>query len=660
MLSGDTNPIRDIGHTRWRDFYSKLENQSSPEFKSAIKTEQVHFHKQIDELTGTSKKWINMFEDVYKNGIPQSPDYAHEMYTWQNIQIRIQHGLSHTLNVWFGTTLMYTDIKQFGVHQDSKHYFVIRDIGSGGEDLQLTMYTLDDAKKYTIDHVGGNACFSFNKLVYQVAENRLRYPGIAVTDIETGKIGKLLYFDYDPRFQVELIQSPYTDTVFVKRSNALVQQLGYISADDNIVWMNDIKPDTNTGSLFPISETMYATNTTIVSIDADSKKLPKNQFTMDAFLYKSKIYISTISACVMNIYVYNPKTLVLQKLTNYKYPCTIYFHNSPNAKPRFAVHAPNEPTHIYELNTSGGEIHTLLQVYPRILELPYFEYGVVETRDHVHVPYWYVSHSEHPTRLIVSAYGAYGITAYAGYPLRWLPYLERGYALVVVAPRGGRDNGDEWYDGGRTAVRKHATFDDVADVIKFVQTKYKFKSSQTIMYGRSAGGWLATYIGLKYPLYTGSVYAEVPYLDVLRTTTNPDLPLTQLEYDEFGDPVHRPEEFKALKAISPNNIVRKAPYNSPYFLIRSALHDSQVLPYEALKFAKHLRKNGWHYCVGFDMNGGHFTKPSSLAEIQGTDAALLDHVLSAPAPAPPTAAGTRRKARTHWSKGATRRRRNSS
>jgi protease II len=660
MLSGDTHFIRDIGHARWRDTYAKLENQSSPEFKKAVAYEQAEWQSSTNPLKTESKEWTTMFESVYKHGLPQSPDYAQESYLWQKIHVHIQHALSHTLNVWVGETL-YEGVKSFGTDTDSNHYFVIRDIGSGGEDLELAIYTLGESKPlYTIKHVGEHAWFAHTKLWYQTTENRLRTPSVYYTDIKTGNDTHLVYFDYDPRFQVELYQPAYDETIFIKRSNALAQQLGYIvqKADDfDIVWQTELAGDTLSGSLFPISKTIYGKNSNL-EINNTTVKLPKHTFLMDAFMYKSKIYISVIFECVMNIYEFNPKTYVFRKLTHYTSPCTIIFHLAPNTKPRFAYHVPNQPSQIYELNTGGGDLHTLIQSFPQILELPYFEHGTSTAHDHAEIPYWYISHTHNPTRLIVSAYGAYGITAYAGYPLRWLPYLERGYALVVAAPRGGRDNGDEWYDGGRTALRKHTTFDDTAAVIQTVQQRFKLSPRQTIIYGRSAGGWLAAYIGLKYPNLVGAVYAEVPYLDVLRTTTNPALPLTQLEYDEFGDPIRRPEEFKALRAISPNNIVRRAPQHSPQFLVRTALHDAQVLPYEALKFGKHLRKNGWRAVIGLDMTGGHFTKPSSSAEIQGDDAAFLDQALSTVSL---TAARSRtRSARSHWSNGVTRRRARSS
>jgi protease II len=671
MLSGDTNPIRDIGHARWRDFYSKLEDQSSKEFKAAIKHEQSTWKSTIEPVKEQAKEWTSAFESVYKHGLPHLPEYAQESYTWCGAQVHIQHALSHTINVWIGDET-YMGIKSFGTDPHSKHYYVIRDEGDGGEDLVIHIFKYNGGKHsklMRIPHVGEYAFFGAspnNGLYYQLTENRLRTPHVMYTDLDDTHPHTSLYYEYDPRFQVELVQHTYDDTIFVKRYNALSQQLGKI-VGNTVEWFTPAAE--YSGYLVPISSKYYASNSGIHVLDKTAAfiSFPPHNFLVDAFEYKSKIYVSSISACVMNIWVLVPKTYKWTQITHYTSPTTVVFHNSPGSHPRFALHTPNKPTQIYELNTGSDSVHKLILTFPEILELPYFIHGDVKSMDKsVRVPYWYVSHVKNPHALIVSAYGAYGITAHAGYPLRWLSYLQKGFALVVAAPRGGRDNGDDWYNAGRTALRKHTTFDDTAAVIAEVQRRFDFKPAKTIMYGRSAGGWLAAYIGLKYSQLVAAVYTEVPYLDVLRTTTNPALPLTQLEYDEFGDPIRRPEEYKALKAISPNNIVRRAPAHAPFFLVRTALHDAQVLPYEALKFGKHLRKNGWQHVIGLDMDGGHFTKPSSSAMIQGEDAALLERVVGpdaasgAAAPAPPMATARfsrTRRARVHWSKGTTRRRR---
>ena len=215
----------------------------------------------------------------------------------------------------------------------------------------------------------------------------------------------------------------------------------------------------------------------------------------------------------------------------------------------------------------------------------------------------------------------------------------------------GRDDGDEWYDAGRTAQRKHETFKDTADVIAAVQRRFHIKPAHTIFYGRSAGGWLAAAIGLFYSHLVAAVYAEVPYLDVLRTSSNPALPLTQLEYDEFGDPRGRPEDYAALQTISPVDALAVAPEKAPFFLVRTALHDVQVYPYEALKFAKKARSLGWRVVVGVDSDGGHFAAEKDIYDQWATDAAILDAIL-----APLRRRQTRRHAVTHRSRGTTRRR----
>jgi oligopeptidase B len=295
----------------------------------------------------------------------------------------------------------------------------------------------------------------------------------------------------------------------------------------------------------------------------------------------------------------------------------------------------------------------LVKQFPEPLALPYFKHGLAEAKDGVRVPYTVVSAVANPKKLIVEGYGAYGISAHRSYPIRWLQWLVKGYALAVAMPRGGREDGDAWYDGGRTAQRKQNTFDDTAAVIREVQSRLRVKPARTVFYGRSAGGLLAANIAHQYPNLVGAVYAEVPYLDVLRTTSNPALPLTQLEYDEFGDPIRRPREYAALQKISPVDTVPPSTVATPLVVVKTAVNDTQVLPYESLKWSKKLRANGWTVYVGIDGAGGHFAAESSMVQQQAEDAALIDKRLHSES----SRSLSRSKAsRNHTSRGKTRRR----
>jgi oligopeptidase B len=176
-----------------------------------------------------------------------------------------------------------------------------------------------------------------------------------------------------------------------------------------------------------------------------------------------------------------------------------------------------------------------------------------------------------------------------------------------------------------------ATFLDTAAAIKQVQADVGIPAEGTVFFGRSAGGWLAANIAQAHGDLVAAVYAEVPYVDVLATTSNPKLPLTQLEYDEFGDPVHRPAERAALARISPVDTVPAGGPTSPLVVVRTGLHDAQVFPYEALKWSRALRAAGHpRVYVGIDHDGGHFAGPDVVLQQRAEDAALLDSAVQGP------------------------------
>ena len=112
------------------------------------------------------------------------------------------------------------------------------------------------------------------------------------------------------------------------------------------------------------------------------------------------------------------------------------------------------------------------------------------------------------------------------------------------------------------------------------------------------------------------VYTEVPYVDILRTTTNPKLPLTQLEYNEFGNPTNSIYEFQELLKLSPVDSISKPP--DIFILVRTSENDSEVYTYESLKWISALRgknKNDVRKLVYISENEGHsLSSTVNLAE----------------------------------------------
>jgi len=607
-----TNPWRDIGHAKWFDPYAALENTHSEEFNAAVKEEQHHWSEAMKlKPIEAWRKDIELFK------IPHDPAYAHETMLWQGYTIRVQHAPGHRKNVWFLDlsniiVRSHIGLTDFGVDNDI--YYTIHDAGAGAEQLQLQAWATHDEKAlWSKEPVGPNAGFLGEHIVFQNVENQLRYPAVLWANKRNGKHEETLYTNSDKRFQVDLIVQ---DKPYICIHNALDQRIGRVVGTSGIEWMTPLLHET----LIPISITTYGKERAVVHKHRNYL-LPHGEHIVAAKDFNDMLLVTTVKGGFTSLYSFQHGEF--KRLFEPQEPNEIMIHGY-STHPSVSITSPHSPTIIYQV------IQDTLQPifkFPSMLEIPYKSFGVAKSKDGTSVPYTYVSTTLRPKKLIVEAYGSYGISSRRSYPLRWLPWLQRGYAYAVAMPRGGRESGDPWYEGGRTAQRKQNTFDDTAAVIKSVQRRFRIPPKKTIFYGRSAGGLLAANIAQQYSDLVGAIYAEVPYVDVLRTTSNPELPLTQMEYDEFGDPIARPDDFHALQKISPVDTVPPAPKNAPFCLIRTGVNDAQVLPYEALKWAKKLRAMGWAAVVGIDMGGGHFAADNMIDQQYAEDAAILNHAI---------------------------------
>lgn len=640
MLHGDPNPWRDIGHAKWLDPYAGLEDTRGSEFKEAVAEELVRWSKAVAKTN--VKDWYAEIKKL--NADTNTPEHAHETLLWREYTIRIQHAAGHRLNVWFfrdeKEVRTHMGLTDFGVDTDSTTYYTIEDVGKGAERLELTVRDIGRKEPlWRKEPVGPNAGFREDRIVFQDVENQLRYPSILCADKRTGSHVATIYHNTDKRFQVDLVAHK---ELFLRIHNALTQRIGRIVGCSGIEWVTPMTDST----LVPICHDTYGKDRAIV-YKGRSYRLPHGDHIMDAMRKGESVFVTAVKGGCTSLYEFKEGTYT--RLFESKAPNEIMLH-SYSTHPTVSITSPNTPTAVYEI---VGHALMKRHVESAAVSIPYFSYGVAKSKDGAAVPYTYVSLFKRPKKLLVEGYGAYGISSRRSYPKRWLAWLLRGYAYAVAMPRGGRENGDPWYDGGRTAQRKQNTFDDTAAVIKSVQRRFHILPKRTVFYGRSAGGLLAANIAQQFPHLVGAIYAEVPYLDVLRTTSNPDLPLTQLEYDEFGDPIRRPEDYEALQRISPVDTVLPATPESPFVLVRTGVNDAQVLPYEALKWAKKLRSMGWNVLVGIDTDGGHFAAESVIDRQHAEDAAIVDDFVSSVKPR------KTRKLRSHVSRG-TRCRRTSS
>ena len=149
---------------------------------------------------------------------------------------------------------------------------------------------------------------------------------------------------------------------------------------------------------------------------------------------------------------------------------------------------------------------------------------------------------------LLYGYGAYESSLWPEWEVPVPSLLDRGVVYAVAHIRGGGEMGRGWWLDGHLAAKQHS-FDDhiaVADAL----ADGLVDGSRIVTRGLSAGGLLQGAVFSQRPDRWAGVIAEVPFVDVVTTMLDPDLPLTAAEWDEWGDP-RKPEEFAWMLAYSP-------------------------------------------------------------------------------------------------------------
>jgi oligopeptidase B len=99
------------------------------------------------------------------------------------------------------------------------------------------------------------------------------------------------------------------------------------------------------------------------------------------------------------------------------------------------------------------------------------------------------------------------------------------------------------------------------------------------------------------------VLAGVPFVDALTTILDPSLPLTVIEWEEWGNPLDDPEVYAYMKSYSPYENVRPTRY--PRVLAVTSLNDTRVYYVEPAKWVARLREVGADALLKTEMAAGH-------------------------------------------------------
>jgi oligopeptidase B len=188
-----------------------------------------------------------------------------------------------------------------------------------------------------------------------------------------------------------------------------------------------------------------------------------------------------------------------------------------------------------------------------------------------------------PLHLI--GYGAYGYPLPVMFSSTRLSLLDRGVVCALAHVRGGGELGQPWHDAGRMASKESTFSDFIAAADMLVRRGYGARS-RVIVEGASAGGLLIGAVLNARPDLAGGAILKVPFVDVINTMLDTSLPLTVGEFEEWGNPAE-PAHYAVMKAYCPYSNLARKPY--PPMLVKTSLHDSQVMYWEPAKYVARLR-----------------------------------------------------------------------
>jgi oligopeptidase B len=189
---------------------------------------------------------------------------------------------------------------------------------------------------------------------------------------------------------------------------------------------------------------------------------------------------------------------------------------------------------------------------------------------------------------LLTAYGSYELSTDPYFSVARLSLLERGFVYAIAHVRGGGELGRRWYDAGKLLHKKNSFTDFIACAEHLVDEGW-IAPDRLAAEGGSAGGLLIGAALNLAPERFRAVHAAVPFVDALTTILDPSLPLTVVEWEEWGNPLEDPETYAYMKSYSPYENVRRAAY--PSVLATTSLNDTRVYFTEPAKWVARLREH---------------------------------------------------------------------
>lgn len=558
--------------------------------------------------------YVPVIDLIHKELIEGDTEFYYEetKVAGKTIKCRTIDSNITVLKICSAGTATILEIRSYTIHD---HFlFTTEDNHCGSEDLTLWANNLHTGARHILEeHVGPSVAASNTHLYYTRAKKHLIYKDVIALEFATGT-KRTIYTEHDERFNLS-VEAAADGTIIANCENTRLtcesiqlesrKTTGRHTAT-NSWWITASVFLTNRGYPYyalcdesgPIWQGSAERGTIHCVAAAPGGWLIHTVKAAQSFVY----YVTAADTQL----ILGPRYATIQLMSG-----GYFLYKSPTVPDTVCQFADGKVTVVRQ--------DTIQQ--PTTLTAHY-----AISSDGVHIPYIGVKAGETaPTGLVVIGYGAYGIMLNLSYPKRWMPLLRRGYVLVYAFVRGGFEGGEAWYRGGALRNRGRGR-QDFAACVTSAQRNFGVSPTQTTLYGRSAGGFLVASTANRFPQIANCLYMEAPYLDVLRTTSNPELPLTRLEYDEFGNPRARESDRRVLAGLSPvDNVAHSSPAFPKHVIIRAATHDSQVFYNESDRWVQRIHKMHPETSVFYHVDEcqGHFVKHEKQLRNVAEDISIL-------------------------------------
>ena len=510
----------------------------------------------------------------------------------------------------------YTSIGSFSISPDHKLMAYSVDF-TGGEKYTLKIFNLE-TKTFLADQIEntiGSIVWHEDQsgLFYTPTDDNWRHDKVLFHKLGTKNIDdKLIFHEKDSLYYVSVGKSSSKEYILITVSGHDSNEMYFIKMNDKTFTLQLVLPrkdriqysiDHN-GLFFYQYTNDGAKNFQILRAESNDYSATKPWSTYIA--EKKDKYLSgfdlTQNYLLINYKVKGLAELVARNLDNETqqvlnfpentYTAYIYSTNFKENDIRVDYSSLARPDTVYNYDFNSNKLSTL-----KVQEIPsgfdpeeYVTQRLFVKTDGVEVPIslFYkksLFKNDGSNPLYLYGYGSYGLSIAPSFRNSAVSLVNRGFIYAVAHIRGGDDLGHDWYEDAKFLNKKRTFSDFIAVAEELINLNYTSKGNIVIV-GGSAGGMLVGNVINQRPELFKAVIAHVPFVDVLNTMLDENLPLTPGEYKEWGNPKEK-DYFEYMKSYSPYDNVSQQIY--PSLFVSAGLSDPRVGYWEAAKWVARLR-----------------------------------------------------------------------